>query len=258
MKLPQTFPLTLLFLSCLECSPSKKGRDTSEKGKPPFPWAQSGEFSTHDEHMCSWQLISGERDTELQITCRAAEGEAQRCVYQGRPEICAAYSTKGRQFWKQILGKLRRKRHPCQDTSPLKSRLCSGKKEMSEAQLRLVQSTPSTEIPVTTANVTQGRSKGKSHGKNLPASQRSPQAHQDMTATNPAKNGALKKQKKGRKRKGNPNSPAAPTRPALRQPTTAMGEGTVWPTDLNADVVDTYCEEKWHSLCNFFVNIWNG
>lgn len=258
MKLPHTFPLTLLFLSCLECNPFKKGKDNSEKGKPYFPWAQSGQFSTRDKHLCSWQLISGERDTELQITCHPAEGEAQRCVYRGQPELCAAYGAKGRQFWKQILGKLRRKRHPCQDTSPLKSRLCSSQEEASEAHLHLVQTTPSTDTLVATASVTQGSSKGKGHGKNLPASQRSPQVPQDMTITNPAKNGALRKQKKGGKRKGNPNSPAAPTRPPHRQPTTAIVEGRVQPTELNADVVDTYCEEKWHSLCNFFVNFWNG
>uniref|UniRef100_A0A8C6XI81 Fibroblast growth factor binding protein 3 n=1 Tax=Naja naja TaxID=35670 RepID=A0A8C6XI81_NAJNA len=172
--------------------------DEGENGNASFPWAQSGQFSTRDKHLCSWQLISGERDTELQITCHPAEGEPQRCIYRGQPELCAAYSAKGRQFWKQILGKLRRKHHPCQDTSPLKSRLCSSKKETPEAQL----------------HVTQGSPKGKSH--------------------------------------------AAPTRPALRQPTIAVVEGTVRPTELNADVVDAYCEEKWHSLCHFFVNFWNG
>ncbi|XP_013921997.1 PREDICTED: fibroblast growth factor-binding protein 3 [Thamnophis sirtalis] len=259
MKLPQTFPLTLLFLSCLECNPSKKGRGTTgERERLPFPWAQSGQFSTRDKHLCNWQLISGERDTELQITCHPAEGEAQRCVYRGQPELCAAYGAKGHQFWKQILGKLRRKRHPCQDTSPLKSRLCSSKKDTPGAQLHLVQTLPSTEVPVATASVTQGSPEGKSRGKNLPALQRSPQAHRDMTVTNPAKNGALKKQKKGGKRKGNPNSSVVPTRPAHRKPTTTVVEVTARPTELNADVVDAYCEEKWHSLCNFFVNFWNG
>ena len=28
--------------------------------------------------------------------------------------------------------------------------------------------------------------------------------------------------------------------------------------DENAKLTDTYCAEKWHSLCNFFVNFWNG
>uniref|UniRef100_A0A670ZIY9 Fibroblast growth factor binding protein 3 n=1 Tax=Pseudonaja textilis TaxID=8673 RepID=A0A670ZIY9_PSETE len=195
---------------------------------------------------------------ELRKRCLTCRIFPQRCIYRGQPELCAAYSAKGRQFWKQILGKLRRKHHPCQDTSPLKSRLCSSKKETPEAQLHLVQTTPSTDVPVVTASATQGSPRGKSHDKNLLASQGSPQAHQDRIITKPAKNGALKKQKKAGKRKGNPNSPAAPTHPAHRQPTTAVVEGTVRPTELNADVVDAYCEEKWHSLCNFFVNFWNG
>ncbi|EGW00751.1 Fibroblast growth factor-binding protein 3 [Cricetulus griseus] len=28
--------------------------------------------------------------------------------------------------------------------------------------------------------------------------------------------------------------------------------------DQNAELTETYCAEKWHSLCNFFVNFWNG
>uniref|UniRef100_A0A8C5NWI2 Uncharacterized protein n=1 Tax=Jaculus jaculus TaxID=51337 RepID=A0A8C5NWI2_JACJA len=28
--------------------------------------------------------------------------------------------------------------------------------------------------------------------------------------------------------------------------------------DANARLTETYCAEKWHSLCNFFVNFWNG
>ncbi|EPY82003.1 hypothetical protein CB1_000689020 [Camelus ferus] len=28
--------------------------------------------------------------------------------------------------------------------------------------------------------------------------------------------------------------------------------------DENAKLTETYCAEKWHSLCNFFVNFWNG
>uniref|UniRef100_A0A2K5HVD3 Fibroblast growth factor binding protein 3 n=1 Tax=Colobus angolensis palliatus TaxID=336983 RepID=A0A2K5HVD3_COLAP len=28
--------------------------------------------------------------------------------------------------------------------------------------------------------------------------------------------------------------------------------------DGNAELAETYCAEKWHSLCNFFVNFWNG
>ncbi|EHB13115.1 Fibroblast growth factor-binding protein 3 [Heterocephalus glaber] len=26
----------------------------------------------------------------------------------------------------------------------------------------------------------------------------------------------------------------------------------------NAELTETYCDEKWHSVCNFFLNFWNG
>uniref|UniRef100_A0A8C3RS59 Fibroblast growth factor binding protein 3 n=1 Tax=Chelydra serpentina TaxID=8475 RepID=A0A8C3RS59_CHESE len=77
------------------------------------------------QQACSWQLVRGEEATDLQLSCQApGEGgsEGLRCVYRGQPERCAAYSAKSRQYWKQILGKLRRKRHPCLDSSPLKAR----------------------------------------------------------------------------------------------------------------------------------------
>uniref|UniRef100_A0A670HSD8 Fibroblast growth factor binding protein 3 n=1 Tax=Podarcis muralis TaxID=64176 RepID=A0A670HSD8_PODMU len=235
MRLPQTLPLTLLFLSCLEGTTGRKSKESSEKVKPASsPWAQSGQFSTRDKHLCSWQVISGEEATELLLSCHQPGeqgGKRQQCIYRGQPELCAAYSSKGRQFWKQILGKLRRKQHPCQDSSPLKSRLCSSKKGTSEAQLYLVPTAP--------------------------APQKPPQAPRNRAISSPAKAEAPTKRNKEGKRKGGPGSSAAPTQPSSMQPTSVAG-GTGHPTELNAGVVEAYCEEKWHSLCNFFVNFWNG
>uniref|UniRef100_A0A8D2IPR4 Fibroblast growth factor binding protein 3 n=1 Tax=Varanus komodoensis TaxID=61221 RepID=A0A8D2IPR4_VARKO len=231
MRLPKTLPLTLLLLSCLEGATGRKSKENSEKAKPSSPWAQSGQFSTWDKHLCSWQLIPGENTTELQLSCHPPRKNSskmgQQCVYRGQPELCAAYNSKGRQFWKQVLGKLRKKRHPCQDSTPLKSRLCSSKKGASEAELHLVPSTHSpmaAEIPVATEGTV----------KDAPG-----------------------KQSKVGKRRDGPGSSLTPSQPPSRQPT-AVAEGTEQPTELNADVVEAYCEEKWHSLCNFFVNFWNG
>ncbi|XP_062987688.1 fibroblast growth factor-binding protein 3 [Elgaria multicarinata webbii] len=264
MRLPQTLPLTLLFLSCLEGGTSRKSQENSEKTKPSSPWAQSGQFSTRDKHLCGWQLISGKDTTELQLSCHPpgedSSQKGQQCVYRGQPERCAAYSSKGRQFWKQILGKLRKKRHPCQDSSPLKSRLCSGKKEAPESQLHLVPATPSTgttELPEATERTAKGRSKGKGQAKEPLAPQKPSQAPRDRVISSLAKADAPHKQSRGGKRKGGPSSSLAPTQSPSRRPT-AVAEGTQQPTELNADVVEAYCEEQWHSLCNFFVNFWNG
>ncbi|KAJ6668928.1 hypothetical protein lerEdw1_007737 [Lerista edwardsae] len=173
--------------------------------------------------------------------------------------MCAAYSSKGRQFWKQILGKLRRKRHPCQDSSPLQSRLCSSKKGALGAQLHLVPSTSSTDTPVTTTTeaTAKGRSKGKGRTKDLPKPQKPPQAPRDRVISSPANADALDKRSKGGKRKGTSSSSAPPAQPVSQQLTAAPG-GTEPPTELNANLAEAYCEEKWHSLCSFFVNFWNG
>ncbi|XP_066478758.1 fibroblast growth factor-binding protein 3 [Tiliqua scincoides] len=260
MRLPQTLPLTLLLLSCLEGTTGRKDKNR-EQVKPSSPWAHSGQFYTREKHLCSWQLISEEDATLLQLGCHQAGGDRhkeQQCIYRGQPELCAAYGSKGRQFWKQILGKLRRKRHPCQDRSPLQSRLCSSKKGALEAQLHLVPSASSTEAPVTTETAAKGRSKGKGHIKDTPKQQKPPQAPRDRVISNPAKAGALDKQRsKAGKRKGTSSSSVAPAQPVSQQPTAAM-EGNEPPTELNTSVAEAYCEEKWHSLCNFFVNFWNG
>ncbi|XP_060097299.1 fibroblast growth factor-binding protein 3 [Heteronotia binoei] len=259
MRLPQTLPLTLLFLSCLEGAPGKKGKENHEKAKPSSPWAQTGQFSTRDKHLCSWQLIPGEEVTEIHLSCHQLgedSGRGQQCIYRGQPELCAAYRSKGRQFWKQILGKLRRKHHPCQDSSPLKSRLCSSKKGASEAELHLVPPTLTTAAPVAESTA-KGKAKGKAHAKDLPAPQKPPQAPRTRVPTSSSKADAPDKRSKGGKKKVTPSSSVAPTHLSSGRPM-AVVESTEQPTELNADVAAAYCEEKWHSLCNFFVNFWNG
>ncbi|XP_054840094.1 fibroblast growth factor-binding protein 3 [Eublepharis macularius] len=259
MRLPQTFPLTLLFLSCLEGAAGRKGKENSEKAEPSAPWAQTGQFSTRDKHLCSWQLIPGEEVTEIHLSCHQPgedSGTGQQCVYRGQPELCAAYSSKGRQFWKQILGKLRRKHHPCQDSSPLKSRLCSSKKGASEAELHLVPPALTTASPLP-KGTSKGKSKGKARVKDLPAPPKPPQTSRARVVTSSAKADEADKRNKGGKKKVTPGSSVAPTHLSSRGPT-AVVESTEQPTELNADVAAAYCEEKWHSLCNFFVNFWNG
>ncbi|XP_015262126.1 PREDICTED: fibroblast growth factor-binding protein 3 [Gekko japonicus] len=260
MRLPQTLPLTLLFLGCLDgAPPGKKGKENSEKAKPSSPWAQTGQFSTRDKELCSWQLIPGEEVTEIHLSCQQLgedSGTGQQCVYRGQPELCPAYSSKGRQFWKQILGKLRRKHHPCQDSSPLKSRLCSGKKGASEAELHLVPPALTTAAPVAESSA-KGKSKGKARAKDLQTPQKPPQAPRARGVTSSAKADAPDKRSKGGKKKVTPSSSVAPTHPSSSK-LPAVLESTELPTELNAEVAAAYCEEKWHSLCNFFVNFWNG
>ncbi|KAM6415499.1 fibroblast growth factor-binding protein 3 [Rhynochetos jubatus] len=166
-------PLALLALAAVGAGGSGAGREEEEA-------AQAGRFSTPEQHRCSWEVRWAAGASELRLSCRppAGGGAARSCAYRGEPRRCPAYGTRSRQYWRQILGRLRRRRHPCARGGPLSARLCGPGRAPPEAQLRL-----------------------------LPAPGASP-----------------------------PAAAAEPTE----------------------DPADTYCAERWHSLCRFFVGFWGG
>ncbi|XP_039403845.1 fibroblast growth factor-binding protein 3 [Mauremys reevesii] len=255
MRVSRALPLSLLLLGCLGGAASGQPRGAGEKAERPAPWAQAGQFSTREQHVCSWQLVRGEEATELQLSCQApGEGgsEGLRCAYRGQPERCAAYSAKSRQYWKQILGKLRRKRRPCQDSSPLKARLCSNKNGPPEAQLRLAPASPSPAAPGAAGDPARGNAKGRGSVQEAPTLQQ-PGAPGAKAMSSGAHAGAPEKRGKAGKRKGGAGFPVPPE----RRPPTAGGNPEP-PTELSEDLAETYCAEQWHSLCSFFVNFWNG
>ncbi|XP_065699663.1 fibroblast growth factor-binding protein 3 [Patagioenas fasciata] len=163
----------LLALAALGAAAAARGREAEEA-------VQAGRFSTPEQHRCSWELRSEAGASELRLSCRppAGGGAGRSCVYRGEPRRCPAYDARSRQYWRQILGKLRRRRHPCAQGGPLSARLCGPGRAPPEAHLRL-----------------------------LPAPGSSPTA-------------------------------AAP------EPT--------------GDPAETYCAERWHSLCSFFVGFFEG
>ncbi|KAM6066752.1 fibroblast growth factor-binding protein 3 [Chlamydotis macqueenii] len=104
--------------------------------------AQAGRFSTPDRHRCSWELRSAAAGaSELRLSCRPPAGgrAARSCAYRGEPRRCPAYGAHSRQYWRQVLGRLRRRRpHPCAQGGPLSTRLCGPGRAPPEAQLRLL------------------------------------------------------------------------------------------------------------------------
>ncbi|KAM6265986.1 fibroblast growth factor-binding protein 3 [Porphyrio hochstetteri] len=167
-------PLALLALAALGAAAAGgAGREAEEA-------TRAGRFSTPEQHRCSWELRSAAGASELRLSCRppAGGGAARSCAYRGEPRRCPAYGARSHQYWRQILGRLRRRRDPCAQGAPLRARLCGPGRAPPEAQLRL-----------------------------LPGPGSSP--------------------------------PAA----------------TAKPTE---DPAETYCAERWHSLCSFFVGFWEG
>ncbi|KAM4896534.1 fibroblast growth factor-binding protein 3 [Sylvia borin] len=165
-------PLALLALAALGAAGGGAEREAAEE-------ARAGRFSTPEQHRCRWELRSAAGASELRLSCRAAGGGAARsCAYRGEPRRCPAFGARSRQYWRQILSRLRRRQHPCAPGAPLSARLCGPGRAPPEAQLRLLPDPgPATPLP-------------------------------------------------------------AP--------------------EPSEDPAHTYCAERWHSLCSFFVGFWEG
>lgn len=247
LRLRTSLSLLLLLGGCLLAA----ARRNEGAGGSVIPaGSSSGRFLSPEHHTCNWQLLlpapGPAAGSELALRCQGPDGARQQCAYRGEPERCAAYAARGSHYWKQVLGGLRKKRRPCQNPTPLKARLCAGKKGHG-AELRLVpHASPPADL--TAAGSPRGpESRAKSRG-------RPREFALDFAARVPPPPSALPKRKSSKKKgKGGKRKVAStPDEGRLLGPEASDG------LEENAKLTETYCAEKWHSLCNFFVNFWNG
>ncbi|XP_004369983.1 fibroblast growth factor-binding protein 3 [Trichechus manatus latirostris] len=211
----------------------------------------SGRFISPEQHACSWQLLlptpGAAAGSELALSCQGPDGARYQCVYHAEPERCAAYAGRGAHYWKQVLGRLRKNRLPCHDPVRLRSRLCYGKKGH-DAELRLApRASPpagptSAGFPGEPKPRARGRGRAREHAPG-------PAAGAPPPTSTPSKQRPSEKKTKGGRRKGI----------SILDEERPLGTGLdLDGPDENAELTETYCAEKWHSLCNFFVNFWNG
>ena len=127
-------PLALLALAALGTAGGGPGPEA----------APAGHFSTPEQHRCGWEVRRTAGGSELRLSCRppAGRGAEQSCAYRGEPWRCPAYGTRSRQFWRQVVARLRRRRRPCAEGGPLSARFCGPGRAPPEAQLRLVPPGP--------------------------------------------------------------------------------------------------------------------
>lgn len=59
------------------------------------------------------------------------------CRYAGRPQLCSSYGLQSSQYWKQLVGKLKKRFNACEGEKVLKVRSC--KKAPAEAHMKLAQ-----------------------------------------------------------------------------------------------------------------------
>ncbi|XP_061084757.1 fibroblast growth factor-binding protein 3 [Conger conger] len=131
----------LLFLLCLWGLQGTEGRKESAAEKQPARRDRnkvvpgSGELTSKENHRCLWET-SGEGQVSLLISCSHGE-QSYRCRYAGQPGLCPGYAARSSQYWKQLVGKLKKKRNACDGEKLLKTRVC--KKAPAESHMRLVE-----------------------------------------------------------------------------------------------------------------------
>ncbi|XP_074087983.1 fibroblast growth factor-binding protein 3 [Macrotis lagotis] len=273
MRFPgPSFPLLLLGCCLLGASTARKNRDSPRGAAESVSGAaggSSGRFSSPEQHACSWQILlpapgaaeGAGAGSELAVSCQGPDGSRYQCAYRGEPQRCAAYNARGPQYWKQVVGKLRKKRRPCHDPAPLKARLCGGKKGLgAELQLspRPLDAAGAGPGPAATLLLAEGKGKGRGRARGQGrAREPAPGAEEALGPPRaPPPSGAPAKEK-GSGRKGH-GGKRKETPPSDQERPMEAGPAPGGPLEFNEELTETYCAEKWHSLCNFFVNFWNG
>ncbi|XP_035462866.2 fibroblast growth factor-binding protein 2 [Scophthalmus maximus] len=234
--------VVLLLLLCLPPAPAEAKRQPAQ-GKPDKPRQPpsatppakrprnrsvpgSGELSTKEGHRCTWQT-SGDALVSLLVNCSTETlGEPERywCRYAGKPDLCQAYGVKSSQYWKQLVGKLKKRQNACDGEKVLKAKTC--KKAPAEAHMKLAQRSGEEE-----------RKGGKEGGKRKGAS------------AGKAPDGG----KAERKRKNEEEEEQE--RKKTREERTGFEEEGVM-NDMQP--VERYCSEGWSSVCSFFVKFFEG
>ncbi|MBN3284173.1 FGFP2 protein, partial [Polyodon spathula] len=104
----------------------------------------SGELITKDNHRCTWET-SGEGEVSLLLNC-IEEDKTYWCRFTGQPELCSNYNSKSSLYWKQVVGKVKKKKNACDGDRVLKTRIC--KKGPAESHMKLSEkSGPAGEAP---------------------------------------------------------------------------------------------------------------
>ncbi|XP_047458599.1 fibroblast growth factor-binding protein 2 [Mugil cephalus] len=230
--LPCSFLLLLLILPVLTEAKKQPGQEKADKPRQPPPSPQpakrprhrsvpgSGDLTTKGGHRCTWQT-SGEVLVTLLVNCSAeAQGEQQRywCRYAGKPDLCQAYGVKSSQYWKQLVGKLKKRQNACEGEKVLKAKTC--KKAPTEAHMKLAQRSGEEEKKG-------GKKKGVAAGRS-------------------SDGGKVEKRKRKEEEEEEKKK---------REERTGFEEEGVL-NDM--EPVQSYCSEGWHSVCSFFVKFFEG
>ncbi|KAK2843876.1 hypothetical protein Q7C36_012091 [Tachysurus vachellii] len=137
----RSFFLVLLF-SCVFVSSSEAKKKTKQKSDEDKTLS-SGELSTKNGDRCTWQTREGKNNMVLQVKCSTSSEEEglkstdYECQFTGKPHECPAFGDKPAQYWKQVLGKLKKRRSACEGGKMLRATMCQS--APNSAHMKLVR-----------------------------------------------------------------------------------------------------------------------
>lgn len=114
--------VVFVFALSSEAKKTKKQKSGEDKN--------SGELSTKNGDRCTWQTREGKNNMVLQLKCSTSSEEAglestkYECQFTGKPNECPAYGDKPAEYWKQVLGKLKKRPSACEGGRVLKAAMC--------------------------------------------------------------------------------------------------------------------------------------
>ncbi|XP_060788832.1 fibroblast growth factor-binding protein 2 [Neoarius graeffei] len=103
----------------------------------------SGELGTKNGDHCTWETREGKNNMVLHLKCSTHSKEAglesnnYECQFMGNPYECPTYRDKQTQYWKQVLGKLKKRLSVCEGGKVLKATMC--RNAPSSAHMKLVR-----------------------------------------------------------------------------------------------------------------------
>ncbi|XP_063047717.1 fibroblast growth factor-binding protein 3 [Engraulis encrasicolus] len=228
----------------------------------------SGELSTKAGHSCTWATsastppsssdgdgATGPQEDQLvslQVSCTIPGGETPaqtyECRFAGRPEQCTAYADKANQYWKQVVGKLKKRSNACDGEKVLKTRLC--KKGPGAAHVRLVErSGEGEEKDIGGGDIVQEERQNQKKEKKERGRERERERQTETEIIPLAKETELAARRMEREGRQEPLVGARGGHGG------GMGEEEGQRADSE---VSSYCAEGWHSLCSFFVKFFDG
>ncbi|KAM4636686.1 fibroblast growth factor-binding protein 3 [Discoglossus pictus] len=239
----------IFFVNCLSTFQevfAKKEKASNKRGETQA-FQKNGQFATKHNHECSWEITNEDDIVTLSLSCNEHGNNSYKCAYKGEPQKCPLYSTKAKQYWKPILAKFKKMKNVC-ESKILKSRIC---KKAAAVDSQLVKI--GTEV---VADMEKGKTKGKGRVKE-PA--KGPEERSQIPEENENVGAEKKSDAKKKKLETKSNQKPDPSNhPSTQDPPNGAREVNDDIIELNEDIAEEYCAQKWHSVCSFFVNFWNG